>query len=202
MASLVSLIERSIKRDTSLEVVGLTSEEEPNASPDGSKNPTSRSTFSLVLLGNVVSGVLSVIFQLSVSSSSEKLAMPPFPSVVPSLVVGASVCVVVAWLKIPTKGEVSARVRGEVGLAVGVVGGVTAVEVKGTAAVVGAGVSVSDGCVVVVAAARTVGGKGVRFLAGGGMVGVGGLNLTMEKHKCTKRGQEGDKNKKSRGRQN
>lgn len=87
-------------------------------------------------------------------------------------------------MKIRTKGEVVAGVRGEVDSALGVVGGVTVVVVEGTAAVVGVGVSVGGCCVVVVVvAARTVGGKGVSFLVGGGgggMVGVGGLNLTME----------------------
>lgn len=84
-------------------------------------------------------------------------------------------------MKILTKGEVVAGVRGEVDSALGVVGGVTVVAVEGTNAVVGAGVTVGGGCVVVVVvAARTVGGKRVIFLVGGGMVGVGGLNLTME----------------------
>lgn len=84
-------------------------------------------------------------------------------------------------MKILTKGEVVAGVRGEVDSALGVVGGVTVAAVEGTAAVVGAGVTVGGGCVVVVVvAARTVGGKGIIFLVGGGMVGVGGLNLTME----------------------
>lgn len=197
--SLVPLTDRSIKRDSPLESVGLTSKEEPKASADGSKKPTSWSTFWVVLLGNAVAEYLAVIFKLSASSSSEKLAMPPFPSVAPSLVVGTSVCVVGAWVKITTEGEVEASVRGEVG-------GVTAVEVKGTAAVVGGRGSVGEGWVVVVAAARTV-GKGFRFRAGGGTVGVGGLNLTMEKHKCTKpgrdgRGTGGGRGENSRGRQN
>lgn len=71
-------------------------------------------------------------------------------------------------------------VSGEVRTASGVVGGV-----ERSTAVVGAGVAVGGGCVVVVAAAVcivvvvptwTVGGKGVVLLAGGGMVGVGGVN--------------------------
>ncbi len=79
-------------------------------------------------------------------------------------------------------------VRGEVDSTLGVVDGVTVVVVKGTAAVVGVGVTVGGCCfvvavevvVVVVVVARTVGGKGVIFLVGGGMVGVGGLNLAKE----------------------
>lgn len=86
-------------------------------------------------------------------------------------------------MKILMKGEVVARVaRGGVNSALGVVGGITVVVVEGTAVVVGVGVSVSGGCVVVfvvVVAVRTVGGKEVSFLVGGGMVGVGGLNLMM-----------------------
>lgn len=111
-----------------------------------------------------------------------------------------SVCAVVAWLKILTKGEVVARVMGEVGSALGVVvvvGGVTVVEVGGAAVlVVVGGVSVGGGCDGVVA--RTVGGKGVRVLVGGGMVGVGGLNLTMEKQQV----KQARTRKRSRGRQN
>lgn len=181
MASLLSLIERSIKRATFLEVVKLTSDEEPTASPDGSKNLRSESTWPLVLLANVVWGVSSVIFKVSVSSSSEKpCVVPPFPSVVPSTierdppVVVTSVCTVVTWVEILTKGEVVARVMGKVNS----MGGVSVVVVEGTAAVVGVGVSVGSCCVVM--ATQTVGGKRVSFLVGGGMVGVGGLNLTME----------------------
>lgn len=67
-------------------------------------------------------------------------------------------------------------------------GVVTAAGVEGTAVVVGADVSVGGGCVVVVAvvgagAVRTGGGDGAGFLVGGGMVGVDGLNLTVEKQK-------------------
>lgn len=84
-----------------------------------------------------------------------------------------------------TKGEVASGIGGEVSSALGEVDGITEVTVEGTAAVVGVGVTVGGGCVVVVivvvvVAAGTVGGKGVSFLVGGGMVGVGGLNLTME----------------------
>lgn len=84
-----------------------------------------------------------------------------------------------------TKGEVASGIGGEVSSALGEVDGITVVTVEGTAAVVGVGVTVGGGCVVVVivvvvVAAGTVGGKGVSFLVGGGMVGVGGLNLTME----------------------
>lgn len=74
-------------------------------------------------------------------------------------------------------------VRGEVDSELGVLGGVTLVAVDRTAAMVAAGVIVVGGCVVVVVvavvvvAAWTVGGTGVVFLVGGGMVGVGGLNL-------------------------
>lgn len=70
-------------------------------------------------------------------------------------------------------------VSGEVGKASGVVGGVE----RSTA--VGEGVAVGGGCVVVVVAAMivvlvetwTVGSKGVVLLVGGGVVGVGGVNL-------------------------
>lgn len=84
-----------------------------------------------------------------------------------------------------TKGEVASGIGGEVSSALGESDGITVVTVVGTAAVVGVGVTVGGGCVVVVivvvvVAAGTVGGKGVSFLVGGGMVGVGGLNLTME----------------------
>lgn len=84
-----------------------------------------------------------------------------------------------------TKGEVASGIGGEVSSALGEVDGITVLTVEGTAAVVGVGVTVGGGCVVVVivvvvVAAGTVGGKGVSFLVGGGMVGVGGLNLTME----------------------
>ena len=86
-----------------------------------------------------------------------------------------------------TKGEVASGIGGEVSSALGEVDGITVVTVEGPAAVVGVGVTVGGGCivavvvvVVVVVAAGTVGGKGVSFLVGGGMVGVGGLNLTME----------------------
>lgn len=48
-------------------------------------------------------------------------------------------------MKILTKGEVVAGVRGEVDSALGVVGGVTVVAVEGTNAVVGAGVTVGGG---------------------------------------------------------
>ena len=82
MASLLSLTERSVNRVTSLEVVELTSEAEPTASPDGSKNLRTESAWPLVLLGNVVLGVSSVTFQGLVISSSEKpLVVPPTPSV-------------------------------------------------------------------------------------------------------------------------
>lgn len=82
MVSLLSLAERSVNRVTSLEVVELTSEAEPTASPDGSKNLSTESTWPLVLLGNVVLGVSSVTFQGLVISSSEKpLVVPPTPSV-------------------------------------------------------------------------------------------------------------------------
>lgn len=115
---------------------------------------------------------------------------------------------VVAWVKILTKGEVVARTTGEVDSALGVVGGVTVVVVEGPAAVLGVGVTVGGGCVVAVAvvvvvvvvAARTVGGKEVSFLVGGGMFGVGGLNLTMgvaqvnKQRKKEKRGAGGRQN--------
>lgn len=82
MVSLLSLAERSVNRVTSLEVVELTSEAEPTASPDGSKNLSTESTWPLVLLGNVVLGVSSVTFQGLVISSSEKpLVVPSTPSV-------------------------------------------------------------------------------------------------------------------------
>lgn len=113
---------------------------------------------------------------------------------------------VVGGLKAPTMGEAVATVMGEaVEEAVEVVGGI----VKGTAAVVGVGVSVGDGCVVVVVVVAAVGGEGVRFLPGDGLVGVGGLNLTMERCECTKRGGGGGGHKtttttttKRRGKQN
>lgn len=132
-----------------------------------------------------------MILKVTVSSSSEKpLVVPPSPSVILStsgrdlLVVATSVWMVVAWLKILSEGAVVSRVRGEVEVVLRVVDGVTVLEVGGSAVVVGGGVFVGGGCnvvvVVVVVAARTVGGKGVSFLVGGGIVGVGGLNLTME----------------------
>lgn len=95
-----------------------------------------------------------------------------------------SAWMVVAWVL--TEREVVCRARGAVVSALGVVGGVAVVGVEGAAAVVREGFSVGGGCVVVVVvvvvvgAAQTVGGKGVSFLVGGGMVGVGGLNLMME----------------------
>lgn len=75
-------------------------------------------------------------------------------------------------------GEIVVGVKGEVDSTLGVLGGVTLVAVERTAAMVGAGVTVVGGCVVVVVVAWTVGGTEVVFLVGGGgMVGVGGLNL-------------------------
>lgn len=83
-------------------------------------------------------------------------------------------------MTILTRGEVVVGVSGDVGTASGVAGGV-----ERSTAVVGAGVAAGGGCVVVVVAAVfvvvvvatwTVGGKGVVLLAGGGMVGVGGVN--------------------------
>lgn len=94
-------------------------------------------------------------------------------------------------MRILTKGEVVARVRGEVDS-----DRVTVMDVVGTAALMEADVTVGGGCVVivgevveavvvatVVVAAQAVEGRGVRFLVGGGMVGVGGMILTAEKHK-------------------
>lgn len=89
-------------------------------------------------------------------------------------------------MEILTEGEVVGRAIGVMDSALGVGGGVTVVVVEGTAAVAGADVSVGGGCVVaviVVVAVRTVGGGVVSFLLGVGVVGVGGLNLTMGKHK-------------------
>lgn len=92
-------------------------------------------------------------------------------------------------MRILTKGEVVARVRGEVDS-----DRVTVMDVVGTAAPMEADVTVGGGCVVVVGevveavvatvvgAAQAVEGRGVRFLVGGGMVGVGGMILTAEKH--------------------
>ncbi len=181
----LSLIERSIKRATLLEVAELTFEEEPIASPDGSKNLKLAFTWPLVLLANVRWEVSSVIFEVSVSSSSEKpCVVPPFPFVVLSKierdppVVVTLVCTVVTWVEIHAKGEVVARVTCKANSALGIMGGVTVVVVAGTAAVAVVCVSVGSRCVVI--ATRTVGGKGGSFLVGGGMVGVGGLNLVME----------------------
>lgn len=56
-----------------------------------------------------------MIFKVSVSASSEK-APAVLPSVAPQPP-EEEVCVVVAWLKTLTKGEVVASVRGEVGSA-------------------------------------------------------------------------------------
>lgn len=175
---LLSLIERSVKRVTSVEVDVL-SEEEPTTSPDGSKNLKSESTWPLVLLGNVVWGGLKVIFMLSVPCSSEKrLVVPTCSSVTASTSERDPPELVVTWVKILTKGEVVASLGAVVDAALRVVGSVTVV-VEG--AVVGVGVSVVGVCVVVVVVVvRTVEGKGVSFLVGGGMVGVGGLNLMME----------------------
>lgn len=108
-----------------------------------------------------------------------------------------------AWVEVPTKGGVVARVAGVVVSTLGMVGVVTVVGIEGTAVVMGADVSVGGGCVVVVVvvgAVRTEGGDGVGFLVGGGRVGVDGINLMMEKQKQTKemRGTE----KKVAGRQN
>lgn len=91
-------------------------------------------------------------------------------------------------------GEIVAGVR--VDSTSGVLGGVTLVAVERTAAMVGAGVTVVGGCVVVVVvavvvAAWTVGGTGVVFLVGGGMVGVGGLNLMIAR--VNKGGKKKDK---------
>lgn len=109
-------------------------------------------------------------------------------------------------MKILTKGEVVVGVRSVVDSALGVGGGVTAATVAGTVAGVGACVTVGGDCSVVavvvvvdvVVAAPTVGGKGVIFLVGGGMVGVGGLNFTMEYHKWSNHGKE-EMSKKGRG---
>lgn len=123
-----------------------------------------------------------MIFKLSVSFSSEnRLVVATFSSVIPSTSETDPPDLVGAWVKILTKGEVVARVRAAVDSALRVVGSVN-VAVEGAVAVVGVGVSVGGGCVVlvVVVAVRTVGGKGVSFLVGGGMVGVGSLNLMME----------------------
>lgn len=104
-----------------------------------------------------------------------------------------------------TKGEVVVGTRSVVDSALGVGGGVTAATVAGTVAGLGAGVTMDGDCSVVVVvvvdvvvAAPTVGGKGVIFLVGGGMVGVGGLNFTMEYHKWSNHGKE-EMSKKGRG---
>lgn len=97
-----------------------------------------------------------------------------------------SVCSVGTRVEVLTEGEVVGRLIGAMDSALGVVGGITLIVVVGTAVVVGADVSVGGGCVVavvVVVAVGTVGGGGVSFLLGVGVVGVGGLNLTMRKHK-------------------
>ena len=112
-------------------------------------------------------------------------------------------------MEILPEGEVVAGARGAVDSALGVVGGVTVVVVvEGTAAVVEAGVIVGGGgacvvVVVVVVAAGTVGGKGVSFLVvGGGMVGVGGLNLMMGVTQANERGEEKKRKTAGGGRQN
>lgn len=92
----------------------------------------------------------------------------------------------VCSVEVLTEGEVVGRPIGVMDSALGVVGGITLIVVVGTAVVVGADVFVGGGCVVaivVVVAVGTVGGGGVSFLLGVGVVGVGGLNLTMRKHK-------------------
>lgn len=209
MASLPLPLERSVEMVTSPMVVEIISEEETTASPDGSRRFRSGTTWPLVLLGNVVWGISPMISKLSVfiikstptfSPSEKLLVVPASPCVAPSTserdppAVLTSACMVVAWVKILMKGEVVARVRGGLDSALGVVGGVTAVVVERTAVVIVVDASVGGGCVVmvvvcvvvvavvvvVVVKARMVGGKGVIFLVGGGMVGVGGLNLMME----------------------
>lgn len=92
-----------------------------------------------------------------------------------------------AWVEVLTKGIVVARVDGVVVSTLGSVGVVSVVGAEGTAVLMGADVSVGAGCVVVVGAVRTEGGDGVGFLVGGGRVGVGGINLTMEKQKYTRK---------------
>ncbi len=100
-----------------------------------------------------------------------------------------------------------ARVMGAVDSMLGVVDGVTAVEVKATAAVVGGGVTVGGGCfvvvvvVVVVVVAATVGDTWVIFLVGGGMVDIGGLNLMTQWHEFDMGGKQKTR-KKARGKQN
>lgn len=200
-ASLSPLVAKNVERAASLEVVELTSEEEPIASPEGTKRLRSESAWPIVLLG-IVDSVSSETSMDSVpvttstptfSSSGAALVGPLSPSVTdstserdPPAVVTFS-CVVVACVKRLERGEVVARTRDKVDIAVvAVVGFITVMAVvEGTAAMVVAAGSVGGCCVVVVvvvvvAAARTVGGKGVSFLVGGGMVGVGGLNLKME----------------------
>lgn len=87
-----------------------------------------------------------------------------------------------AGVELLTKGGFVEREAGVADSTLGSVGAVTAVGVEGTAAVVGADVSEGGGRVVV-GAVGTGGGDGDGFLVGGGMVGVDGLNLTMEKQK-------------------
>lgn len=144
-----------------------------------------------MLLGNVVTVCLCVIFKLSVSRSFEKpLVGPSVPFVVlptwEKPMVVTSVCSVVPRVEVLTEGEVVGRPKGVMDSALGVVGGITLIVVVGTAVVVGTDVSVGGDCVVAVVdvvAVGTVGSGGVSFLLGVGVVGVGGLNLTMRKHK-------------------
>lgn len=172
----MSLTGSSVKRVTSVELDVLP-EEELTTSPDGSTNLRSESAGLLVLLGSVVWGGLMVIFLLS-SPSEKCLVVPTCFCVIASTSERGPPELLVAWVKIPTKGEVVASLGAAVGVALRVVGSVTVV--VGEAAVV-VGVSVRGVCVVVVVAAvRTVGGKEISFLVGCGMVGVGGLNLMEE----------------------
>lgn len=163
----------------SLEVVKPRSVVEPIASPNGPKL-WSDFTFPLVLIGNAFWGDWEVMMS---EIPFVKLLIPAVTSER-----GLSVVVTSMWLKIPTKGDVVASTNDDVDL-----DDVTEKDDKGIAALVetaavGWGkvfvVIIIDvvaavevlAAVVVAARARARGGNGVRFLAGGWMVGVEGLN--------------------------
>lgn len=147
----------------------------------------------------------SVAFKVS-SSSNEPLREPTVCLVTASVlerfpsVVETSVSAVLVWVESPTKGEVVEKETEVLDSALGLVVGVSVMVVVETAAVVGVDVSVGGDCVVVTAlvvvvgAVRTEGGDGVGFRVGGGMVGVCGVNLMMEKHE-----QRRDRKKKQAG---
>lgn len=166
----------------SLEVVKPPSVVEPTASPNGPKL-CSDSTFPLVLIGNAFWGEWEVMVSLSSEIPFVNLLIPAVTSER-----GRSVVVTSMWVKIPTKGDVVASTNDDVDL-----DDVTEKDDKGIAALVepaavgwgrvfvviivdvAAAVEVLA-AVDVAARARARGGNGVRFLAGGWMVGVEGLN--------------------------